>query len=77
MVIDEEEKDVTEYFIRGAYKVLEIVKKHGITKAYLIQYSPSCGHRKTLAGNQYYKKYVTGDGVTTSLLKRNWYKNLE
>ncbi|MEM1543708.1 MAG: DUF523 domain-containing protein [Candidatus Aenigmatarchaeota archaeon] len=76
IVIDEEGKDVTENFIKGAYKTLEIAKKHNIKMAYLNQYSPSCGHGKTLGGNQYIKKYVSGDGVTTALLKRNGIKIL-
>ncbi|MEM5829721.1 MAG: DUF523 domain-containing protein [Candidatus Aenigmatarchaeota archaeon] len=76
IVIDEEGKDVTENFIKGAYKVLEIAKKHNIKMAYLNQYSPSCGRGKTLGGNQYYKKYISGDGVTTALLKRESIKVL-
>jgi len=74
IVITEEGEDVTENFIKGAYKVLEIAKKYNIKAAYLNQYSPSCGHGKTLGGNQHYKKYVSGDGVTTALLKRNGIK---
>jgi len=71
IVIDESGKDVTENFINGAYKVLEIVKQHDIKLAYLNQYSPSCGHGRTLGGDECCRKYIRGDGVTTALLKRN------
>jgi uncharacterized protein YbbK (DUF523 family) len=71
IIINEEGKDVTENYIKGAYKALETAKKYNIKEAYLNQYSPSCGHGKTLGGNRYYKKYVSGDGVTTALFKRN------
>jgi len=74
VVVTEKGEDVTENYIKGAYEVLEIATKYNIKAAYLNQYSPSCGRGKTLGGNQYYKKYVSGDGVTTALLKRNGIK---
>ena len=75
-IIDENGKDVTVNFIKGAYKVLDVVKKYNIKLAYLNQYSPSCGHGKTPGGDLHQKKYISGDGVTTALLKRKGIKVL-
>ncbi len=63
-------KDVTEHFTSGAKKVLETALKHGITKAYLKQSSPSCGCGKIYDGTFTGTK-KDGDGVLTALLKRN------
>lgn len=69
-VIDADENDVTEYFITGAYKALEIVKKYNITKVYLKQSSPSCGSGKIYDGT-FENTKKCGNGVAAALFKQN------
>ncbi len=54
-VVDEDGRDVTREFIRGAQQVLRIARLLDIEKAYLKAKSPSCGYRMVL-------------GVTAALL---------
>lgn len=74
IVVDSKGKNVTENYIRGAHRVLEIAIKNNIKEAYLNQCSPSCGHGITLGGDQDHKRCVSGDGVTAALLRRNGIK---
>jgi len=66
-VITKSGKDVTEYFRKGAEEVLKIAKLFNIQEAILKQGSPSCGCG--ICG-----PFLKGDGVTTSLLKKNGIK---
>ncbi|MBU1061629.1 MAG: DUF523 domain-containing protein [Candidatus Omnitrophica bacterium] len=68
-VFDEEGKDVTVEFLKGAYATLSIVKKYNIKKAVLKSKSPSCGVGKIYDGN-FKGNLIAGDGVTGALLKR-------
>ena len=63
-------KDVTENFIKGAEEVLRLVKSFDIKEAILKQRSPSCGSGQIYDGT-FSKTIIKGDGVTTSLLKKN------
>ncbi len=72
-VINKEGKDVTEYFIKGAYEVLKIAKLLGIREFIAKQKSPSCGCGKTYDGT-FTGTIIKGDGVTASLLKKNGIK---
>ena len=68
-VIDENGKDVTSEFIRGAYMSLDIVRKYNIREAVLKSKSPSCGVGKIYDGS--FKGILSdGDGVAVALLKR-------
>lgn len=69
-VISRSGKDVTENFRKGAERVLEIAKKRGIREAIFKQNSPSCGCGKIYDGT-FSGKIISGDGITTALLKRN------
>lgn len=53
-------------FIRGAQEVLKITRLTDCRRAILKQRSPSCGVGEIYRGNL----VVSGDGVTTALLKR-------
>lgn len=66
-------KDVTSNFVRGAEETLRIAKLYGISLAIFKQGSPSCGNGKVYDGT-FSKRLVSGDGVTTALLKRNGIK---
>lgn len=63
-------KDVTKKFLKGAKTVLTIAKLFRIKEAILKQKSPSCGVGKIYDGT-FTGKLIKGDGVTTSLLKKN------
>ena len=65
-VINEKGEDVTQFFLKGAYRFLEITKSCHISKAIMKDKSPSCGCGRIHSGN----RTIQGDGVTTSLLKR-------
>ncbi len=72
-VLNKEGKDVTKFFIEGAYEVLKIAKLLGIKEFIAKQKSPSCGCGKIYDGT-FTKRLIKGDGVTTALLKRHGIK---
>ncbi len=63
-------EDVTEAFILGAYKTLEIAKIIGAKKAYLKANSPSCGTKHIYDGT-FSKQLIEGSGLTAELLVAN------
>ncbi len=66
-VVTEEGLDVTREFKSGARLALEECVKHGITRAYLKERSPSCGVKNTHVDG----RLVAGPGVTAALLLKN------
>jgi uncharacterized protein YbbK (DUF523 family) len=62
--------DVTGHFIKGAEQVLTLAKIYGIKEAILKQESPSCGCGRIYDGT-FSNRLIQGDGVTTTLLKKN------
>ncbi|MEM4473538.1 MAG: DUF523 domain-containing protein [Candidatus Bathyarchaeia archaeon] len=72
-VLTKSGKDVTENFQRGAEQVLMLAKLMGIKEAILKQGSPSCGCGLIFDGT-FTGKLTRGDGVTTTLLKKNGIK---
>ena len=68
--IDNEGKDFTENFERGALEVLNLAKNLNINKAILQPRSPSCGVNKIYSGN-FDNKLVDGNGILAELLKQN------
>lgn len=69
-VLDKSGKDVTERFLKGARRVLDITKSSGATEFIGKQRSPSCGCGKIYDGS-FSGRLREGDGVTVALLKRN------
>lgn len=67
VITDETKRDVTENFITGAKKVLNLIKEHNIKKAVLNERSPSCGVRYIYKG----ELPVEGVGVLTAVLQEN------
>lgn len=63
-------QDVTDSFIRGAEKALEVARKMQITIALLKDGSPSCGKTSIYDGS-FSKVRRPGNGVTTALLEKN------
>jgi len=72
-VITESGRDVTKNFENGAKQVLKLAKLFGIKEAILKQRSPSCGSGEIYDGT-FTGRIITGDGVTTRLLKKNGVK---
>jgi len=68
-VVNREGKDVTKEYLKGAYEVLNLVRKKGIKKAIFKVRSSSCGRDKIYDGsfNHILKR---GNGVTCALLLR-------
>lgn len=69
-VINREGHDVTESFIEGARKTLEIARMMGAKKAILKQRSPSCGSGMIYDGS-FSGKVIEGYGITARMLKEN------
>lgn len=69
-VIDENGKNITANFLRGAEEVLRIMRLIGAKEAVLKEDSPSCG----VAFIKRKGKAVKGPGVTTAALKREKFK---
>lgn len=63
-------RDVTEKFIIGAQKTLQIAKKYNIKTAIFKEGSPSCGVNRIKDGT-FTKTDRKGCGVTTALLRNN------
>ena len=62
-------KDVNKYFLAGTKKVLNIVKFKNVSKAILVEKSPSCGVHQIYNG--YFNGGLTnGEGYVTKELKR-------
>ena len=70
IALDTNNKDVTDYFIRGAYAALELAKKNDISIAILKERSPSCGSNMIYTGD-FSGKLKEGKGVTARLLEQN------
>ena len=69
-VFSKDNIDVTNEFILGANKTLEIAKKNGIKIAILKKNSPSCGSNQIYDGT-FTHTLIDGDGITARLLKEN------
>ncbi|MFZ5956687.1 DUF523 domain-containing protein [Pseudomonas knackmussii] len=68
-VVTVEGEDVTDAFVRGAERAVELVHSHGIRLAVLKARSPSCGNRENYDGS-FSGRRVEGEGVTAAALKR-------
>ena len=69
-VLTADGKDKTAEFIKGAKYALELIQSKGVTKVILKSRSPSCGCGKIYDGS-FNRNLISGDGVTTALLKRH------
>ncbi|WP_368505136.1 DUF523 domain-containing protein [Alkalihalophilus sp. As8PL] len=69
-VLDNNDQDVTELYIKGAYTTLEKALKINATLIVLKENSPSCGSSLIYNG-KFSGEKISGNGVTSALLKRN------
>lgn len=63
-------QDVTDCFLQGAQKTLELVKKYHIRVAVLKARSPSCGSGMIYDGT-FSHTLIQGEGVTAALLREH------
>lgn len=68
IVISNKGKDVTNEFLLGAKKTIDIVKRNNIKLALLKDNSPSCGSTMIYDGS-FSKKKIVGMGITAKKLK--------
>lgn len=69
-VLNKNGEDVTRAFIIGAKETLKIAKRLKVKEFIAKRGSPSCGCGQIYDGS-FSGRLVSGDGVTTALLKRN------
>ncbi|MEH0931590.1 DUF523 domain-containing protein [Micromonospora sp. CPCC 205558] len=67
--------DVTDEYVAGAYKALEVARATNAAGAVLQDYSPSCGCTLVSDGS-FQRKRVSGVGVTAAVLIRHGYQVL-
>ncbi len=75
-IINSQGEDVTKYFLDGAKRTLEELKKIGCKKAILKANSPSCGAFHIYDGN-FNHTLILGEGITAKLLKENGIEIIE
>jgi uncharacterized protein YbbK (DUF523 family) len=66
-IINKDDEDVTEQFIAGAEKTLELAQKNNVKVAILKAKSPSCGSHQIYDGT-HSRQLIDGMGVTAALL---------
>ena len=66
-------KDVTEQYLKGAQRILELCQRVGVEAAILKSGSPSCGSKRTYDGS-FTDTKIAGKGVTGELLEQNGIK---
>lgn len=69
-VINNEGKDVTTNFVKGAEETLKLCQLLGIKKAILKANSPSCGYGQIYDGT-FSSTLIPGNGITANLLHEN------
>ena len=67
-IINKDGKDVTDSFLLGAKKVLELAKKEEVKIAILKEKSPSCGSNLIYDGT-FTNTLIKGMGITSKILK--------
>lgn len=70
LVVSKDLRDVTDNFVAGAKKSLEIALNNDIKVAILKESSPSCGVN-TIYDGSFTGIKIKGSGITTRLLKEN------
>lgn len=74
-VLNINNENVTDYFVSGAKKALEIAIQNNVKKAVLKQNSPSCG-TKTVYNGKFEGVKIKGMGITAKYLSQNGIKVL-
>jgi len=66
-------KDVSNEFVKGAQRVLEIAKQNKVHLAILKAKSPSCG-AGLIYDDTFTRNLIAGDGITAAMLKKHGVK---
>ena len=74
-VINKENVDVTNEFVIGANKALQMIIDNNIEEVIVKSKSPSCGHKQIYDGT-FSNKIIEGNGVFTALAIKNGIKVL-
>ena len=69
-VVNNQDKDVTSEYTKGAEETLKLAKLFNVKKALLKAKSPSCGKGKIYDGT-FTSTLIEGNGVTVDLLESN------
>lgn len=69
-ILNKDDEDMTHYFQQGAKLALNKLISFGCKQVILKDGSPSCGY-KTIYNGQFTKTKISGQGVTTKLLKKH------
>lgn len=69
-VVEHHGHDVTEAFVRGAQRALEVAQEAGVQVAVLTERSPSCGSAFLYDGT-FSTQLQPGEGVTAALLRQH------
>lgn len=69
-VFDSSGRDVTDFFKRGAERVLQLAEQHACRNAILKEKSPSCGKGMVYDGS-FTQTLCAGNGITAALLMKN------
>ncbi|MFN2746332.1 MULTISPECIES: DUF523 domain-containing protein [Bacillus] len=72
-IITRSGEDVTDLYIKGAYKTLEIARDIQADTVVLKENSPSCGSSHIYDGS-FSSQKVAGNGITAALLKREGFR---
>lgn len=73
IITDSSGLDVTDLYLKGAYRTLEIAQQIKASCVVLKENSPSCGSQKIYNGTFQGEKIV-GTGITTALLQRHGFE---
>ena len=72
-VINKNNEDVTDNFVKGALKCLKQLKEENVNVLILKERSPSCGYKKIYDGT-FSKTLIDGNGVFAALAIENSFK---
>ncbi|MCG9515987.1 DUF523 domain-containing protein [Acinetobacter sp. WU_MDCI_Abxe161] len=72
-ITDSSGSDVTDLYLKGAYRTLEVAQQIKASCVVLKENSPSCGSQKIYNGTFQGEKIV-GTGITTALLRRHGFE---
>ncbi|MFT0802804.1 DUF523 domain-containing protein [Bacillus swezeyi] len=66
-------ENVTDLYLKGAYKTLELAKQIRADTVVLKENSPSCGSSRIYDGS-FSNQKIAGNGITAALLKREGFR---
>lgn len=74
VILTKSGENVTDLYIKGAYKTLEIAREIQADTVVLKENSPSCGKRPGIYNGSFSGQKIAGNGITAALLKREGFR---